>query len=116
MTWAGQSAGAGGPWTSDGTLKGEQQTITVDCPGGTCSIPLNAPSFALVFLSQAALDAVGGTVEAIVDGVDQSATTFATTYNAGGVGTATGAPTCSLSSGKPTDSLFLLLFSRPRGP
>ena len=67
--------------------------MTVDCPGGTCSIPLNAPSFALVFLSQAALDAVGGTVEAIVDGVDQMATTFGTTYNAGGVGTATGAST-----------------------
>lgn len=94
ITWAGQSAGSAGPWTSDGTLSGEIKTTTVDCSSGICAIPLKAPSFALVFLSQEALDAVDGTVEAIVDGVDQAATTFATTYNGGGVGTATGASLC----------------------
>lgn len=90
ITWAGQSASAGGPWSSDGTLSGEVTTVTIDCPDGTCTIPLQAPSFALVFLSQDALNAVSGTVEAVVAGVDASATTFATTYNGGGVGTATG--------------------------
>lgn len=89
ITWAGQSASAGGPWSSDGTLSGEVTTVTIDCPDGTCTIPLQAPSFALVFLSQDALNAVSGTVEAVVAGVDASATTFATTYNGGGVGTAT---------------------------
>lgn len=44
---------------SDGRLQGEQVTETIECDttNNQCLIPMRAPSFALVFLSQQALTA-----------------------------------------------------------
>jgi len=58
VTWNGQTMGRG-ILTSDGRLQGTPTTQTIECDTGsnTCSIPMRAPSFALVFLSDAALTA-----------------------------------------------------------
>ncbi|KAF8509965.1 glycoside hydrolase family 79 protein [Gautieria morchelliformis] len=69
--WAGQTFGD--VFGSDGTLQGIEQTITITCDTGanTCSVPVPAPGFALVFLTSQALQ------EATPNGDSQ--TTFATT-------------------------------------
>lgn len=52
---AGQTMG--GMFQSDGRLQGQQQTITIPCDqtANTCTIPVKAPSFALVFLTDDAM-------------------------------------------------------------
>lgn len=47
----------GGVFSSDGTLQGTQQTVTITCDTGanTCSVPVPAPGFAVVFLTSQAL-------------------------------------------------------------
>ncbi|KZV84960.1 hypothetical protein EXIGLDRAFT_776006 [Exidia glandulosa HHB12029] len=51
VTWAGQSFG--GYFESDGLLRGEHQTETIPCSNGLCSINVQGPSVALVFLTDA---------------------------------------------------------------
>lgn len=53
---AGQTFGSG-PYTSDGTLRNALSTLSIPCDkaAGTCTIPVFAPSVALVFLSDEAL-------------------------------------------------------------
>ncbi|QRW08975.1 glycoside hydrolase family 79 protein [Ceratobasidium sp. AG-Ba] len=53
MTWAGQTLGNN--FEADGRLKNDEVIETVQCTGGSCPIPLKAPSLALVFLTDAAL-------------------------------------------------------------
>ncbi|KAF8671179.1 Glycosyl hydrolase family 79 C-terminal beta domain [Rhizoctonia solani] len=55
MTWAGQTLG--NHFESDGRLKGEEVIHTIQCDATTnqCAIPLKAPSLALIFLTDAAL-------------------------------------------------------------
>ncbi|KAJ7592239.1 hypothetical protein C8J56DRAFT_1131767 [Mycena floridula] len=53
FTWAGQTFG--GVYESDGRLKGDPDVKTVTCNGGNCIITVPAPSMALVFLSDQAL-------------------------------------------------------------
>ncbi|KAH7338555.1 hypothetical protein B0J17DRAFT_571082 [Rhizoctonia solani] len=55
MTWAGQTLG--NHFESDGRLKGDAVIHTIQCDAATnqCSIPLKAPSLALVFLTEDAL-------------------------------------------------------------
>jgi hypothetical protein len=57
ITWAGQTMSPGGAQSSDGVLHGDVETITRQCDqsANTCSIPVRAPSFALVFLNPQAL-------------------------------------------------------------
>ncbi|KAG8985974.1 hypothetical protein FRB90_004327 [Tulasnella sp. 427] len=55
LTWAGQSLGD--QFGSDGRLQGQEQTQTIQCNGGTCTVPVKAPQFALVYLdNQSAID------------------------------------------------------------
>ncbi|CAE6438199.1 unnamed protein product [Rhizoctonia solani] len=55
MTWAGQTLG--NHFESDGRLKGDEVIHKIQCDATTnqCSIPLKAPSLALVFLTEDAL-------------------------------------------------------------
>ncbi|CAE6452467.1 unnamed protein product [Rhizoctonia solani] len=55
MRWAGQTLG--NHFESDGRLKGEEVIHTIQCDATTnqCSVPLKAPSLALVFLTDSAL-------------------------------------------------------------
>jgi hypothetical protein len=71
ITWANQTMGAS--YTSDGRLYQEQETVSIQCDmaAKTCSIPVYAPSIALVFLTNAAVQ------EAV--GEEQVTSTFATT-------------------------------------
>ncbi|KAG8773967.1 hypothetical protein FRC12_002210 [Ceratobasidium sp. 428] len=57
VTWAGQWLG--GQMASDGRLMGEVETVTIQCDttAQTCAIPVKAPSIALVFLTDTALQA-----------------------------------------------------------
>jgi hypothetical protein len=58
FTWAGQTLGAA--LKSDGRLNGTLNVTTVQCDqsANTCSIPVPAPAFALVFLTSGSLQAV----------------------------------------------------------
>ncbi|KAG8980670.1 hypothetical protein FRB93_009077 [Tulasnella sp. JGI-2019a] len=60
VTWSGQTMG--GLSQSDGKLSGtpDVQTIQCDAQSGLCSIPVPAPSVALVFLTDAAFANSGG--------------------------------------------------------
>lgn len=51
ITWAGQSMGS--TFSSDGRLSGTENTVTINCDTNakTCTIPVYAPSIALVFLT-----------------------------------------------------------------
>ncbi|CAE6436327.1 unnamed protein product [Rhizoctonia solani] len=55
MTWAGQTLG--NHFESDGRLQGNEVIHTIECDPVTnqCSVPLKAPSLALVFLTETAL-------------------------------------------------------------
>ncbi|CAE6368779.1 unnamed protein product [Rhizoctonia solani] len=55
MTWAGQTLG--NHFESDGRLKGDEVIHTIQCNAETnqCSVPLKAPSLALIFLTDEAL-------------------------------------------------------------
>jgi hypothetical protein len=75
ITWAGQTLGATF-YASDGRLKNSLEVVTVSCSNGSCRVPMRAPSFALVFLSDQALNDVTATGPA--------AETFATTVTTGG--------------------------------
>ncbi|KAF8608868.1 hypothetical protein BDV93DRAFT_551672 [Ceratobasidium sp. AG-I] len=57
VTWAGQTMG--GELGSDGRLNGTVETVTIQCDttAQTCAIPVKAPSIALVFLTDTALQA-----------------------------------------------------------
>lgn len=70
ITWANQTMGAS--YTSDGRLYQEQETVSIQCDmtAKTCSIPVYAPSMALVFLTNGAMQ------EAV--GEEQVTSTFAT--------------------------------------
>ncbi|KAG8886461.1 hypothetical protein FRB97_002972, partial [Tulasnella sp. 331] len=76
ITWAGQTLG--GQFESDGRLKGTLETQTIECDqtNNQCIVPMRAPSFALVFLTD---DAV--TRSTAPQG--SSAVTFATTVTKG---------------------------------
>ncbi|KZV96759.1 hypothetical protein EXIGLDRAFT_765001 [Exidia glandulosa HHB12029] len=54
ITWAGQTFG--GYFESDGLLRGEHETETVQCSGGVCSIHVQGPSVAVVFLTDASYE------------------------------------------------------------
>ncbi|KAI9432699.1 hypothetical protein H4582DRAFT_1087499 [Lactarius indigo] len=58
FTWAGQTFGNN--FGSDGRLVGDSNVTTVQCDAtaNTCSVPVPAPGFALVFLTSDALSAV----------------------------------------------------------
>jgi hypothetical protein len=88
ITWANQTMGAA--YTSDGRLYREQETVSIQCDttAKTCSIPVYAPSMALVFLTTGAMQ------EAVSS--EQATATFATTYV--NVGSATVDP-AALSTG-----------------
>ncbi|TFK33319.1 hypothetical protein BDQ12DRAFT_441495 [Crucibulum laeve] len=79
ITWAGQSFG--GRYEVDGRLKGDLNIVTINCDqaANACRIPLKAPGFALVFLSE--------TDQALSLG--QATQTFATTAHTKGRNTAT---------------------------
>jgi hypothetical protein len=64
ITWAGQNFGP--TFGSDGRPMGTVNVTTVPCDGAsnTCNITLPAPSFALVFLSDAALASSGADASA----------------------------------------------------
>ncbi|KAK8866161.1 hypothetical protein IAR55_001312 [Kwoniella newhampshirensis] len=53
ITWANQTMGYS--FGSDGRLSGTQATVTITCTDGSCVIPVQAPSVAIVFLSEQAL-------------------------------------------------------------
>lgn len=55
ITWAGQTFG--GNYESDGRLKGTLDIVKISCDttSNTCSIPVPAPGFAVVYMSEAAL-------------------------------------------------------------
>ncbi|QRW13940.1 glycoside hydrolase family 79 protein [Ceratobasidium sp. AG-Ba] len=55
ITWAGQTLGQTFH-ESDGRLMGNLDIQTIQCQGGSCRVPMKAPSFALVFLSDQALN------------------------------------------------------------
>ncbi|KIO19384.1 hypothetical protein M407DRAFT_246176 [Tulasnella calospora MUT 4182] len=55
LTWASQTMGD--QFGPDGRLQGEEQTQTVQCNAGTCTVTVKAPQFALVFLDNQ--DSVG---------------------------------------------------------
>ncbi|AFR98329.1 hypothetical protein C343_06306 [Cryptococcus neoformans C23] len=52
--WANQTLGQS--FASDGRLYGDLETITITCDEGVCIVPVPAPSVALVYLSDAALE------------------------------------------------------------
>ncbi|KZV95698.1 hypothetical protein EXIGLDRAFT_834178 [Exidia glandulosa HHB12029] len=52
ITWAGQTFG--GYFESDGLLKGEHVTETIDCAGGSCPVRVPGPSIVMVFLTDSA--------------------------------------------------------------
>ncbi|KAG8940870.1 hypothetical protein FRC04_004980 [Tulasnella sp. 424] len=81
ITWAGQTMGQ--QYASDGRLYGDAsiQTIQCDTAAGLCNIPVPAPSVALVFLSDEALQNSGG----VSGDATGSTLTFATTYTSGKV-------------------------------
>ncbi len=56
--WANQTMGSS--FTSDGTLRGSQHSVSISCDTGanTCTIPVYSPSIALVFLTTSSIDAV----------------------------------------------------------
>jgi len=49
ITWAGQTLG--GDFTVDGRFRGTLNVTTISCVNNGCTIPVPAPGFALVFLS-----------------------------------------------------------------
>lgn len=57
ITWAGQTLGSDFH-VSDGRLNNGLNIVTVPCTAGVCSVPMRAPSFALVFLSDQSLNDV----------------------------------------------------------
>ncbi|KAG8916728.1 hypothetical protein FRC00_014472, partial [Tulasnella sp. 408] len=56
IKWAGQSMGSA-IFTSDGRLTGDVETVFIPCDqaSNTCTVPVKAPSVALVFLSDDAI-------------------------------------------------------------
>ncbi|KZP04193.1 glycoside hydrolase family 79 protein [Athelia psychrophila] len=50
ITWAGQDFG--GAYASDGRLQGNLSVSTVACANDVCAVPVPAPGFALVFLTE----------------------------------------------------------------
>lgn len=79
ITWAGQ--GFGGPFESDGRLQGTEDVQTIQCSNNVCSVPVPAPAFALVFLSDTAFSEVNPAASAIP--------TFSTTTGKPGAAAAT---------------------------
>jgi len=48
LTWAGQTMGD--QFASDGRLHGPETTVSIQCSGGVCTVPVKAPQLAVVFL------------------------------------------------------------------
>ncbi|KAF8651054.1 hypothetical protein AX16_004917 [Volvariella volvacea WC 439] len=78
ITWAGQTLGT--KFTVDGRLRGDLNIVTIACDqsANTCSVPVPAPGFALVFLT-----------DAEVLSMDESTHTYATTAHTLTMNTAT---------------------------
>lgn len=93
VTWAGQSLG--GELASDGRLKGTQETVTIQCDttAQTCAIPVKAPSIALVFLTDSAMQE-----SSPQDSVTQTFPTTAVTNAAAGKNTVTVDPSVLATS------------------
>ena len=53
ITWAGQTLGTS--FTSDGRMRGDEQTIQFPCTNGKCAINVPGPSIAVVFFTDEAL-------------------------------------------------------------
>ncbi|KEP51984.1 putative glycoside hydrolase family 79 protein [Rhizoctonia solani 123E] len=70
ITWANQTLGQTF-YASDGRLQNQLDIVTVPCSNGSCRVPMRAPSFALVYLSDHELNEITPTGAA--------AKTFATT-------------------------------------
>jgi len=70
ITWGGQTLGSTFH-VSDGRLMNPLDVVTVPCSAGTCLVPMSSPSFAIVYLTDQALNDVTAT------GIE--AATFATT-------------------------------------
>ncbi len=89
----------GTKYTVDGILKNDINVVTIACDtsANTCSVPVNAPGFALVFLTVTESDFSGVT--------PQSALTFATTAYTKTINTATVDPSVlATSNGHSGDS------------
>jgi len=69
----------GGTMQSDGTLQGQESVQTITCQNGVCPVKIPAPGFALVFLSNNALE----------EASSGPTTTFATTVSGNQENTAT---------------------------
>lgn len=54
ITWAGQTLG--GSFESDGTMRGEVSTLYIPCSNRVCYVHVPAPSIALVFLTDPAME------------------------------------------------------------
>ncbi|KAF8073315.1 glycoside hydrolase family 79 protein [Lyophyllum atratum] len=94
LTWAGQTYG--NKFHVDGRPKGDLNITTLPCNTGTntCSIPLKAPSFALVFLTDPSLPSAGNGGNGDTGG----AVTFETTALTKTVNTATVDPSVLATS------------------
>ncbi|CAE6411272.1 unnamed protein product [Rhizoctonia solani] len=57
ITWANQTLGQTF-YTSDGHLQNQLDIVTVSCSNGLCHVPMRAPSFALVYLSDQELNEI----------------------------------------------------------
>lgn len=88
VSWAGQ--GFGGPFESDGRLQGTEDVQTIQCTNNVCSIPVPAPAYALVFLSDTAFNEVNPAPSAVP--------TFSTTTGKPGAAAATVNPTVLATS------------------
>lgn len=91
VTWAGQTFGSN--FQSDGRLRGDLNITTINCDttANTCIIPVKAPSFALVFLSDDALNSSGGTTAAATFPTSAHTKTINTaTIDAGALATSNG--------------------------
>lgn len=94
ITFASQTLG--NQYASTGALFGTQTTITVPCDAAshTCTIPVYAPSVAIVFLSQQALAASGPAIGS----ADAKKVFLTTAWKSGAVGTQTVNPAALATS------------------
>ncbi|PBK94950.1 glycoside hydrolase family 79 protein [Armillaria gallica] len=98
ITWAGQTLGT--KYTVDGILKNDINVVTIACDtsANTCTIPVNAPGFALVFLTVTESDFSG-------------VTPFATTAYTKTINTATVDPSVLATSNGHSGDSFLVVGS-----
>ncbi|KAK0454068.1 glycoside hydrolase family 79 protein [Desarmillaria tabescens] len=101
ITWAGQTLGT--KYTVDGILKNDLNIVTITCDtsANTCSVPVNAPGFALVFLTESEVSEV----------TPESASTFATTAYTKTINTQTIDPSVLATSNGHSGDTFPVLGS-----